>query len=268
MSPSEFDLRAALHDGEGEDEGIDVHRIVAAGQARRARRTRALSVTAVTAAVAGVGITAGLLWGGGSTGSSGASGRQAGASGGQADGKVNSQEYGTAAGASSQHGAANGPLAAEQAGSIACPNPAPHYLLPGGGSPGQFGAGGSLFGSAVSSVVVCGYGAPSQALNTTSAPAPARLVLTGTSATGLVQSLENADRTRSVRPCPLASAGRAAQVLAIIGVAADGRTTRAVTTTLTDPACNVTVTNGTAVRYQWQPPTALLNQLLALTPHG
>lgn len=40
MSPSEFDLRAALHDGEGEDEGIDVHRIVAAGQARRARRTQ------------------------------------------------------------------------------------------------------------------------------------------------------------------------------------------------------------------------------------
>ena len=39
-----------------------------------------------------------------------------------------------------------------------------------------------------------------------------------------------------------------------------------VTATLVDPPCNVTLSNGKAVRYQWQPPASLLNQLLGLVP--
>ncbi|MDT4951126.1 MAG: hypothetical protein QOJ37_3721, partial [Pseudonocardiales bacterium] len=63
MSPTEFDLRAALRDGEGD--GVDVDRVVAGGRARRThRRSQLLSTAAVVAFVAAAGTGGALIWAG------------------------------------------------------------------------------------------------------------------------------------------------------------------------------------------------------------
>ena len=280
MSPSEFDLRAALRDGEGDDAEVKVERVIAAGRARRARRTRLLSAGAAAVLVVGVGV--GIAEWGPSLGSSSkstgtANGADVPAHGAQLgelqNGPADARAPVPAAGGQSSGGASAGSSGGsgsvgrtDVAENVACPADAPRYVLPGGGSPGQFGSSGPLFAKSVTSVVVCAYGSPEGTLSTTSGATPARLVLTGAQAGALVDSVENASTSKAVRPCPQTSAGRSPQLLALIGVTADGTTLTPVTAMLTDPPCNVTVSNGTAVRYQWQPPTSLLNTLLALAP--
>ncbi len=67
MSPNEFQLRAALRDGEGEhlDPDTVVARARAVTRARRDRRVRYLSVAAVVAVVGGIGTVAGVALSGG-----------------------------------------------------------------------------------------------------------------------------------------------------------------------------------------------------------
>jgi hypothetical protein len=265
MSPTEFDLRAALRDGEGE--GVDPERLIARGRARRAqRRVRLLSTAAIAVVVAGAGVGSAVIWGDGNSNSSNSSG-----SGGSSvkDGAANlapHSEQSTVLGrlpAAPNSVTPSGGSAASSGGS--CPDSLPRYLLPGGGSPGQFGADGPLFSRPVTSIVVCSYGSQLQALGENPTSNPARLVLNGSQATRLADSLEHASTTKSTYPCPTIRSP-VDRELAIIGVAADGRSVGTVTASLTKPACNVQVTNGTAVRYQWQPPADLESMLLDLTP--
>lgn len=257
MSPTEFDLRAALRDGEGD--GPNVDRIVAGGRARRAqRRSQLLSTAAVVVFVAAAGTGGALLWGGNGSGGGNASDKAAFGAGdsraaGQNPGAPNAQPTGTTANGGSVRGSADP--------AVACPTSVPHLLLPGGGSPGQFGADGPLFPDPVDSIVVCSYGSPLRGAGVS----PARLVLTGQNATALASSLENASKTRSAQPCP-AIRSSDQHSLAIIGVTAAGTALPAITTTLSQPACNVQVTNGTAVRYDWAPPANLQTVLTTLTP--
>lgn len=264
MTPTEFDLRSALRDGEGD--GPDVDRVVAGGQARRAqRRVRLLSTAAVVAFVAAAGVGGAVLVNRGGGGQSGDSGGAAlapsrhtsvDANGGRVTDKVPAAPA-SAAGS----GAADGKTSAKAAG-VACPATLPRRLLPGGGSPGQFGADGPLFTDPVTSLVVCSYGSPVRASEQVT---PGRLVLDGANATELARSLENADTTRSSSPCPTIRYATA-RSLAIIGVTARGTAMTPVTTTLSQPACNTVVTNGTAVRYNWSPPANLAPILDSLTP--
>jgi hypothetical protein len=270
MSPTEFDLRAALHDGEGD--GVDADRLIAVGQTRRAqRRVRVLSTAAVVVVVAGAGAGGAFLVANNDSNSANSGGRAA-----QYDAGAQSSAKGAVAGA----GGAEAPAASLPSGSasrqtdqaaksaaaaVPCPNSLPRYLLPGGGSPGQFGSDGPLFSKAVTSVVVCSYGSQRQALGQQPTSDPARLVLTGARATELANSLEHASMTRSNYPCPTIRSADEHE-LVIIGVGADGATVGTVTTSLTKPACDVQVTNGTAVRYQWQPPADRQPTLLNLQP--
>ena len=262
MSPSEFDLRAALRDGEGD--GVNVERVIAGAQATRARHRTWLLSAAAAVVVAGVGTGSAVVWGGGSGGQqSDSAGSRAGAS--RYGGSANGPAHGPAAGPAKSPTAevprpATNP-AATTAAAAACPSTYPHYLVPGGGSPGQFGSDGPLFSKPVDTVVVCGYGTPTEAANLKPPARPGRLVFTGDNATRLAASLENASKTVAMRSCPLSATQSA---LAIIGVAANGSEVGTVTATAT--TCPNQLTNGTAVRYNWHPPSDLAPVLTNLTP--
>ena len=239
MSPTEFDLRAALRDGEGDDGGgapLDVDAIVDAARAHRnQRRTRILSAAAAVVVVAAAGVGGALLI----HRDSGGSGGQAGAS---------SLPH-TAPSANSRSGNlpshAAGPSSSLHLG---CPTAFPQQMMPGGGSPGQFGSDGPMFAQPVASVRVCAYGSGA-------APVvqPAQLDLTGTQATALADSLENASRARSYKSCPVAR-NPGENRLAIYATTPGNTQLPVVTATLTRPVCDVVATNGTAVRYDWRPP--------------
>jgi hypothetical protein len=249
MSPSEFDLRAALHDGDGEN--INVDRIIAGARARAAeRRTRIATGAAIVLVVAGAGVGGTYL--AHNSGTSAGSNSNADAIGGAAH---------RAAGGGSN--AVNGNQAAlpSKAG-VSCPATTPRYLLPGGGSPGQFGASGPLFRKPVTSVVVCAYGDAANEQERDNAQ-PGRLDLADGQARQLAASLESAAKTPTPTEC---SDLRRADQFAIIGLAADGSRVGTVTATLSEPTCGSQVTNGTAVRYGWTPPTDLRAVLLALKP--
>jgi hypothetical protein len=261
MSPSESDLRAALRDGEGDD--LNVDRIIAGGRALRARRrARMMTAAAVTVLVAGLGTGGAVLLSGNGNSESGSK-----ANGGTSFDQRRAQS-GTAgslngaAGGGAAASAANPPKAAapnDSVTAVPCPASLPDYRLPGGGSPGQFGADGPLFSRTVDSIVVCAYGTPSAAATAR----PHRLVLTDGAATAVADSLEKAPRTKPTGACPFLRTADA-QAIAIVGVAADGKVVGTVTTTVGDPACSVRVTNGTALRYQWLPPEVLRTALAEL----
>lgn len=252
MSPSEFDLRSALRDGEGDgDGGVEVEALIATGDARRAqRRVQLLSSAAVVVFVAAAGTGGALLWGNGGNGHDSGGGSQ------QQLSRVSAANGGAAHPSSSEpaaSGAASG-----------CPEALPRHLLPGGAGPGRSGSAAPLFTKPVASIVVCSYGITKQSVHQTP-PIPARLVLTGSQAQQLRSSLENAARTPPRTACPAIL--RADQrELAIIGVTAGGTRLTSITTTLNAVPCQVTVTNGTALRYGWSPPPALTEILRSLTP--
>ncbi|HEV7206434.1 MAG TPA: hypothetical protein VGN18_17645 [Jatrophihabitans sp.] len=242
MSPSEFDLRAALRDGEGD--GVDVDRVVALGSARRAeRRSRILTAAAAVVVVGALGTGGAFAFRGGG-----------GDSGGSAAGKAASSFTAPKAdslGSSAAGGAAEPRVAAPLP--VPCPVEYPRTLLPTGPATRT-----ALFAEPVSSMVVCSYGSPR------AATPPVRLALVGLRATDLADRLENASRTPRALPCPsVTDAQRTA--LVIIGVTAAGRPLPAVTTTVDGAACNLQATNGLAVRYDWKPPPELLQGLAELS---
>jgi hypothetical protein len=263
MSPTERDLRAALHDGEGD--GLNVDGIVSSVRSLRAqRRRRMLNTAAAVVVVAGVAAGGTALVRsatGDSTASDSAKTNNGGAA--SAPGGASAQR-GSAYGAA--NGTGNGGLnsAPPPAGLPGCPASLPRYTLPGTSTPSTSAAGGRLFSGTVRSAVVCSYGSLDAALSG-NAPKPTRVVLTGNGAATLAASLENAARVRPKVMCPqIRSADE--RSLAVIGVAADGARLGTVTTTMNMPACDVRVTNGKAVRYAWSPPPSLANRLAGANP--
>lgn len=264
MSPSEFDLRAALRDGE-DDARLDVDGVVAGARGRLAqRRMRVLSAAAAVVVVGGAGVAAATVWGRGNDGRQQAGPATAAtATGSAVTPTTTTPTTTTPATAAPDAGAAQASSRAA-AGSVpaaVCPTTYPQVLLPGGGSPGQFGSDGAMFAKPVASLFVCGYGA-----GVTTAPVtPAVRVYTESSAAALAASIEHAAKTPPAERCPaivLANRNR----LVLVAIATDGTRERDVTTTLSVPACGVRVTNGTAIRYSWQPPREFEAQLLALRP--
>ena len=242
MSPNEFDLRSALHDGEGEV--LDVEQVLAGARRRSQRRVRVLTAAAAVVVVAGVATGVAVV----TRGSEPAT-----------DSTGNRAGPGVFRVPSSASGAASSTVGPSVATAALCPSSFPQTLLPGGGSPGQFGASGRLFAQPVAGLVVCSY---------RTGRAAGRTVFDGSSARTLAASLENAARRPTGTACPdVVSADSTS--LAIIGVTPSGRALRTVTTTLSFPSCNVRVTNGTAIRYDWTPPAALrksLTQTPTVTP--
>jgi hypothetical protein len=90
---------------------------------------------------------------------------------------------------------------------------------------------------------------------------PVSTVLTGAQAATLATSLNGASKTPTPGPCPLyrTADGRA---LVFFAVSPDGSALPPVTATVAQNPCNLPVTNGRAVRYNWTPP-ALLDPFVA-----
>jgi hypothetical protein len=234
MSPSESDLRAALHDGEGRG-GLNVNSLIAHAEAVAAqRRARLMSGAAIVAVVLGTGVGIGYLAGHGSTESGSSSNAGAGTAMQPNTPAHSDRRYGAVGG-----GAANG--SAADVAQAPCPKRFPQYELPGGGGLNSFGANGPLFTKPVASIVVCAYG-----------DHRARLDLRGRQATALAASLENAPKATHSAPC---AGGPSTEQLAILPIALNG--SRAPTVTVTFPTCGSMATNGTAVRYDWTPPSTI-----------
>jgi hypothetical protein len=272
MAPSEFDLREALRDGEGDD--VDAGRVIMIGQAyrdqRAQRRTRLLSAAAVFAIVTGGAIGLSRL-GGNDDGSGNGSG---GAPVAGAGGAFQDQPHSSNRSASgSAYGAVNGvgtaasvpavPNVAEKAmASVDCPASAPQYELAGGGGSTAYGGSGPLFRTTVSSAVVCAYGTSLQAIGATTRH-PARLDLAGAQAAVLTRSME---RSALVQTLDCTAGTTTHYQFAVIAFGDSGSRIRP--TVSAELGCHGVTTNGTAVRYNWSPPPGLARRLIALTPAG
>jgi hypothetical protein len=269
MSPSESDLRAALQHGDDDGLGVNANTIIAHGQAIRARRVRILSGAAAAVVVAAGAVALAVARGDGG-GSNLAGGGGAGDAGAASGSIASGAEHRRAQQVPGAPAATSAPSPAPANGSVPipgsldagrCPDSAPHLLLPGGGSSGQFGSDAALFSKSVDTLVVCVYGTTPA----TSSGVPGRLTFTGQQATQIVASMENAAAKPNQTPCDPGGSSTS-QLLAFIGVTSGGKPLAPVTATVTVPACNVQLTNGTAVRYGWSPPAVLTGELRGLTP--
>jgi hypothetical protein len=262
MSPSESDLRAALRQGEEAGFQVNADAIMQEGQAVRARRVRIMSgaAAAVLVAAGAVGLAVARGDGGGTSPVAGAANASARAAKSARHGAPRTAP--AAAPNASQVGSNAGPVPDSLpalGAATPCPASAPHLLAPGGGSPGQFGADQPLFAEPVETLVVCSY-------QTTTSTGPGRLTFTGSKATQIVTSIENAaPKATAPTPCDPGPTSTS-RLLAFIGVTPAGAALPPVTATVTFPACTVQVTNGTAVRFDWSPPAVLTGELNGLTP--
>ncbi|MCU1658462.1 MAG: hypothetical protein JWO57_3118 [Pseudonocardiales bacterium] len=265
MSPNEFQLRAALRDGEGYrlDPDTVLARARAAQSARRERRVRYGSIAAIVAVVAGIGVAGGIALGGGdkhtSNSSAGSAASERSAAG--------SSGYGASSGKAAATSApvAPGPLA--KAAAVPCPSTLPHLSTPGGGGTGQFGATGPLLSGAVEAVKMCAYADATGALLTGQNGAQLTSVVTGASATALAASLNGASTAPLPTSCPPYQAADA-KSLVIIGVSTSGQAMKPVVAKVAPTPCNQRVTNGTAIRYGWTPPANLAAYLDAVRHAG
>lgn len=245
MSPSEFDLRAALHEGdEGDlpDAGLIIAKATRMRYERRKRITAIASGIAVTAVVV-TGFTLLVRIGsgqesGGSAGGAAASVPRANIQAGRVPVAGSS--------ASAAQGAQSSGDARSSAAAVACPKTFPQQALPGGGGTDQFGADSALFARPVGAVRICIYGIA----GTLSGAKDAQ----GWTATTFVQSLESG--SKSPQSCPVAIDEGS---LAVYAFASDGSQLRPVTVRL---GCPELATNGTAVRYV----STQLATLLPTTP--
>lgn len=247
MGPNEAQLRAALHDGEGEL--LDAGRLIAHGhRARETRRRRITSIatSAAVVAVVGVGVTAMITVGhdsenAGSGGGQSIPGAAAGANPGTAHGGtgLTAAPRGPAASAtkSANAYAADGKArATTTAAGLTCPNSATRYLLPGGGGLGEFGSDEPLFARAVSAMKVCVYQGGVGRVRTSA-------VISGQPAADLAAKLEAAP-AKPDRQC--AGTTTLLGQTELLAVDSRGRAMKPVVITV---SCVSQVTNGTAVRY-------------------
>ncbi|MFN2519150.1 MAG: hypothetical protein ABR604_08935 [Jatrophihabitantaceae bacterium] len=245
MSPSEFQLRSALRDGEGEH--VDPDTVIARArgmqQERHDRRIRYASMAAAVTVIGGIGVVAGVALRGGGKANSGS------AAGNEDSAVVRNGAAAPAKGAT----AAAAPGAMADARAVPCPTTAPHLALPGGGS-GQFGAHGPLFSGPVAAVKVCAYPGDGPVTRATS---PSR-ELAGQDAAALATSLDAAATNPPAGHCAGAPTTDEVSTLVVIAISTTGQAMPPVVVTL---SCPGTVTNGTALRYGWRPPPDLVNRL-------
>lgn len=251
MSPTEDQLRAALQNGQGA--GIDPDVVISRAHAvQRERRVKYGSIAAVIAVVAGIGVAGGIALG---------SGKRHATSTGAPFGAAAPL---TSAGAKRVGQGAHVPSAANPAGGIqqapssipaaaACPATLPQLTIPNT-------SGASLFDGTVSSMTICVFPETGGAALKT-AGRPVSTVLSGSAAAQLAASLDSAPKTTQPGACPLFLTAQG-KVLVIIASRPDGSLMAPVEAHVLQNPCNLPVTNGTAVRYNWSPP-ASLNPLLA-----
>jgi hypothetical protein len=243
MSPSESDLRAALHDGDGDP--LDVDSLLGHAQARAAqRRVRMLSTAAIVAVVAGAGVGGGYLL------SSGSDSRTSSTAGGAGSGV-----YGAESGGSERVAVNTAPSAAGIANGYAGAAGCPVQPTATAGS-AKSTAHVTMFSAPVRTVVLCAYDNFSTVDASHSRKTdPASVVLRGKQAERLLQSLKQAPTERPTTPCPFVRT--VSRPLVIVALTSDGTVAGVATTNLGVPVCNVVVVNDAATRYSWRPPADL-----------
>lgn len=259
MSPSEGQLRAALHEGEGDT--VDAGALIEhASWVRRERRRRVYMAAGAAAAVAVIGVGVASFVGGGGHRTESAEGATA-------------QQQGSTAGAGA-------PLASRAAGGRhdaaipggqprpdvmhrrapgECPATAPRYVLPGGGGSGQFGASGPLFTHDVKKIVVCAYPAAA-------AQGVRRIELGAKQSADLAESLESSPASMTITGRKCANVDTLGGTLDLMASDANGVASKPVLITLGCP--RNTATNGTAVRYVAELPRRLIGLLSIAQPQS
>jgi hypothetical protein len=237
MSPSEFDLRAALRAGEGQRVNADGV-IANAREVRHNRRKRVVAVVGAAAVVAGIGTGISYLPGTSSSDSA------------SSGGGLSTAKLGNSRGA-------------PQADLTACPRTPPHLVLPGGGGTTQFGATGPLFAEPVEQIVACGYGM--SALGS-AAGLGGTVTISGADAQQVADSLNDAPARRAAgQKCP--AIVQPLRELVLYATGTSGAGLRPVVATFS--TCPAVATNGTAVRYDWTPPASWAASLNAImVPKG
>lgn len=267
MSPTEFDLRRALSDGEGD--GVDAGLIIFAARERRARRRHAmLSAAAAVIVVGGIaGGIAALAGNSTDTGSASAAGSNSYAPNSvKAPPAGGSSEGGGADVASSAGSSAMKPQGTATNG-FTCARRPLHLTLPGRGTPPQLGATGELLTGPVQSYRVCLT--PFRMMLAQATPQsrpPLRFTVTGAAADALTASIQNASRTPKNLACPDIRTAESV-VITIVPVSPSGKAEQPLVVSTPLPTCNTVITNGTSVRYNWQMPRRL-QRLLDITAVG
>jgi hypothetical protein len=244
MSPTEFELRAALRAGEGD--GVDADAVIGrAMSVRHARRVRVGSIAAAAIVVGAVSVGAVTLNGNGHSRMNAGSGTSLDRAG---------LDYASSQSAGTSNGVGGG-ASAPTSGNVpkqelpvnpaaaACPASAPQLVLPGGGGSGQFGSGDPLFASAVAHIRVCGYASG----NHTTAQGVS-IDLSGSQAAALALEISSGSITSSAKPCPTLAPGQRKAQLDLIASDTQGKAMDPVVVTV---FCGNMATNGTAVRYDF-----------------
>ncbi len=255
MSPSEFHLRAALHEGEGEAPDADAI-IGAALRLKRQRHDRVVrgGIAAAVLVLAGIGGGIALA---NHTSGKGASEAQSPALGRASSSRVEAPEKadlpagaarlgkGTAGGAaagSGVSGASNGqagsapvvgpiPLPAGSQATAGCPSSPVRYTLPASDANTRRAATASLFRAPVTRLVICDYGAAGN---------PTSRELTGSAAAKVADAIEGSTASQSHRAC---------LALAPATLLAFGATGEQTPLEVSGTCNQLVVTNGIAVRY-------------------
>jgi hypothetical protein len=261
VSPNEAQLRAFLHDGEGDAPDANVL-ISHAQRVRRDRHRRITSIASGTAVVAVVVTGVGFLISGardnenaGSAGGGNAAGSAASAA--ASNGAADKQ-----APVAAPHRTADGfraEAAPSSAAQLRCPAAPLHYMLPGGGGLGAYGSSEKLFASPVGAMKLCSY-------PVVSSQGPVATTLTGADARHFAATLEAAPVTNGTTPRPgCASDALVGRQIEVLAVDSAGRRIKPVVITV--GMCGSSkATNGTAVRYLDRVPQVARRQLFAKSP--
>lgn len=235
MSPSEFDLRAFLREGEGQTPSADA--IIARAEGiRRTRRVRFAQLAAAVVVTGLVGVGAVTLrggTGGANTSAGGAAVESRYSAGGQTAGDATAGDARAGAAGGAYAPAATAPTAPSAAAApAACPTSLPALTGPPNG-------GKALFARPVAGVTVCSY--------YPAAVGPHGFAIyEGARVSALVDALENGSASPPQEYCPLTRTA-AGVALLILPRADDG--TMLPSVVVTYEGCRWTATNGSVVRY-------------------
>jgi hypothetical protein len=255
MTWDESELRAALHEGEGEP--LSAGHIVALAEARQQRRHDRIRTAAVAVVVTGLlggGIVALSQLGGG-----GESAGSDSAAGGQAYSSVGGDQAanGSAASAPGTSGekAAGGaaPLVPGPQAALAATCPA-HPVAVHWPRDATATTTAPLFGAEVTAIRLCGYRGNAHGVQTLRGSTTLR----GTQAQRLADSVDASPPGVRAISCPPPRYSRSVVLYPVSG-------TTSGTTVLLDATCGINVTDGRAQRLDWNPPSALRNVLDELT---
>lgn len=236
MSPSEAQLRAALHEGEGQ--GLDAGLLIAhASRVRRERRRRINQAAAATLAVGVLGAGFTLLVGGGygDQAGGGTSASQRTTAAGSAAGGYGPMQKSPRSTAHLRAAVPSPQFGAGSAATVSCPSVPDRIGLPAGVTPDE--AAGPLVPADATAIRACGYPGGTRAR---------AALVQGRSATALAATVNSAPITsrRVLRTCTKDAPSGTVELFAVDGA---GRQAKPVVVTVACP--EAVATNGLATRY-------------------